>query len=295
MQRSRKCTFIARRMNCSPKAPALMIFALVLVHPVTAAELQKETVHSWDRYLQWADAKVQRELSDPNIFLIQNTLSSGEKTSVQKAISAGELYAARRTGVVPAGVHFNVPSGEIHHWWGTVLLRNVSLTRLLQFLQDYDHHAGRFSDVERSRLISKDGNRYKIFFRLTRSKAFVTAYYNTEQDCLYAYYGSTKASSRSTATKIAEIENPGTAVERERPPGNDRGFLWRLVSWWRFEQRGKDVVMELESASLSRSIPAVIKFMPGISGYIRSTPRETLESVLLSIRAYMGQPSSDLP
>jgi hypothetical protein len=126
-----------------------------------------------------------------------------------------------------------------------------------------------------------------------RSKAFVTAYYNTEQTCIYTLYGSTRASSQSTAMKIAELDNPGTPSEREKPPGNDRGFLWRLVSWWRFEQRGPDVIVELESASLSRGIPSVIKFMPGISGYIRSTPRETLESVLISIRDFMAKPASN--
>ena len=155
------------------------------------------------------------------------------------------------------------------------------------FLQDYDHHAGKFPDVERSRLISKNGDRYRFFFRLRRSKAFVTAYYNTEQECLYAFHGSMRASSQSEALKIAEIEDPGTASELERQPGNDRGFLWRLVSWWRFEQKGADVLIELESASLSRDIPTVIKFMPGISSYIRSTPRESMESVLTSIRDSM--------
>ena len=87
--------------------------------------------------------------------------------------------------------------------------------------------------------------------------------------------------------KIAELEDAGTPSEREKKPGNDSGFLWRLVSWWRFEQRGADVMIELESASLSRDIPAYIKFMPGISSYIRSTPRESLESVLTSIRNSM--------
>jgi hypothetical protein len=61
----------------------------------------------------------------------------------------------------------------------------------------------------------------------------------------------------------------GTPSEHEQIPGNDRGFLWRLVSWWRFEQIGGDVVIELESASLSRDIPAMIKFMPGICDSLR--------------------------
>jgi hypothetical protein len=260
---------------------------LALIRPLSAAELQKETVQAWNRYVQWAQQKVAQELSNPNVFLIQNTLPPQERPEIWQRLSRGEIVVQRMPSVVPQGISFDVPSGEIHHWWGAIFLRNVTLERLMRFLQDYDHHAGKFSDVERSRLISKDGDRYRFYFRLRRSKAFVTAYYNTEQECLYSHYGSTRASSESEAVKIAELEDPGTPSEREKKPGNDRGFLWRLVSWWRFEQRGADVIIELESASLSRDIPAIIRFMPGVSGYIRSTPKESLESVLISIRDNM--------
>jgi hypothetical protein len=269
------------------RAAGIAFLVLASTRLLPAAELQRETVQAWNKYLQWAEQKVARELSNPNVFLIQNTLPPKEKSEIWESLNRGEIVAKRVPSVVPQGISFDVPSGEIHHWWGTILLRNITLERLLLFLQDYDHHAGKFSDVERSRLISKNGDRYRFFFRLRRSKAFVTAYYNTEQECRYTYYGSTRASSQSEAVKIAEIEDPGTASERERPPGNDRGFLWRLVSWWRFEQKGADVIIELESASLSRDIPTVIKFMPGISSYIRSTPRESMESVLTSIRDSM--------
>jgi hypothetical protein len=190
-------------------------------------------------------------------------------------------------GLVPKGVDFEVRDGEIHHWWGAILLRDVKLPDLLRFLQDYNHHAGKFADVERSRLISVDGTRYRIFFRFRRSKAFVTAVYNTEQEAVYTGHGPGRVSSYSVATRIAEVDDPGTPSEREKLPGNDRGFLWRLVSWWRFEQRGNDVAVELESASLSRDIPGVVRMIPGVSSYIRSTPRESLESVLASIRRHV--------
>jgi hypothetical protein len=266
--------------------------AILLALPtfLNAAELTLETTKAWDKYLQWANAKVQRELADPNVFLIQNTLPGKETASIQTRIRAGEIYVQRRTSVIPTGVKFDVPNGEIHHWWGTIQLHNVSLAKLMPFLQDYGGHAGKFADVERSRLISKDGNHYRFFFRLRRSKSFVTAYYNTEQECLYTLHDSNRASSQSTATRIAQLENPGTSSEREKTPGNDDGYLWRLVSWWRFEQRGSDVIVELESASLSRDIPALLKFIPRLSQYIRSTPKETLESVLTSIRIFMAKP-----
>ena len=167
------------------------------------------------------------------------------------------------------------------------MLPNVKLSQLLQFLQDYNHHSGKFADVERSRLISVDGNRYRVYFRFRRSKSFVTAVYNTEQDCRYDFYGPERASSQSVATKIAEVDSPGTASEHEKTPGEDSGYLWRLVSWWRYEQKGNDVVVELESASLSRDIPLIVKMIPGVSSYIRSTPKESLESVLTTIRDHV--------
>lgn len=251
-----------------------------------AAQLEPATIQAWDRYFAWADAKVKRELSDPNRFLIEDFLPHDEMVSVRRQVESGAIVVHRVHSVIPAGVHFEVPDGELHHWWGAILIPNTTLPDLLPFLQDYGNHAGRFSDVERSELLSRSGNHFKFFFRLRRSKAIVTAYYNTEQECDYFFYGHGRVSSRSSATRIAEIENAGTPNERERPPGDDRGFLWRLVSWWRFEQTGKGVIVECESASLSRDIPVVVKLIPGVSAYIRSTPRESLESVLTSIRTH---------
>jgi hypothetical protein len=263
------------------------ILLLFMLRPLPGAELKNQTVQAWDRYYKWADAKVHRELANPDVFLIQNTLPARDRSEVMRRIESGEIFIRRMTGVVPRGVKFEVPDGEIHHWWGTILLRGVSISQLIQFLQDYNHHAGKFADVERSKLLQVEGNHYRVYFRFRRSKAFVTVVYNTEQDCVYNFYGPGRASSQSVATKIAEIEDPGEKTERERPPGDDRGFLWRLVSWWRFEQSGDNVIVELESASLSRDIPSVIKFIPGISSYIRSTPRESLESVLMSVRKHV--------
>jgi hypothetical protein len=280
---------LRRRIRKTAWFLAQTIAMLLSIQMLSAAELKKATVEAWDRYLQWANAKVQKELSDPNIFLIQNTLPAKEKASIQKQLQSGQVvvHSIPKGNVVPSGTKFDVPDGELHHYWGTILLRNVRLPQLMQFLQDYDHHAGKFSDVERSKLVEKKGNDYKINYRLSRSKSFVTAHYNTEQECHYTYYGSNRVSSQSVATKIAELDNPGKPSESEKPPGNDRGFLWRLVSWWRFEQVGNDVIVELESASLSRDIPLAVKIIPGISSYIRSTPRETLESVLAAIRDNM--------
>lgn len=255
-----------------------------------AAVLTPATAAAWDRYYRWADEKAAQEIKDPQKFLVQDRLSPQQKNEVQRRLKAGQTYIDRVTGVVPPNEKFSVPDGEIHHWWGTVLVPRVKLPELMKFLQDYDHHGGKFADVIQSRLISKDGNHFTFFFKLSRSKAVVTANYNSIQEATYYPVDSRRVWSKSIATKIAELENPGTPQEKERPPGDDRGFLWRLVSWWRFQETDDGVIIEIESASLSTSIPWWVKWIPGVASYIRSTPKESMESVLISIRQQFTSP-----
>jgi hypothetical protein len=254
-------------------------------------KLQPATVRAWDRYYQWADQRVQQQVADPARFLIQDHLTDKERKEVRAKLEKGEIVLQKvTTGVIPPGEKFSVPHGEIHHVWGSVLIPKIKLPGLLAFLQDYNHHAGKFAAVERSRLISREGDHFMIYYRLSRTKAFVSATYNTEQEAVYTTIGPKRVFSKSIAVKIAELENPGTPQERERPIGEDRGFLWRLVSWWRFEESDNGVTIECESASLSRDVPAILAWIPLVGKYIRSTPLESLRSVLASIQSQFPSP-----
>src|SRR5262245_38136190 len=278
-------------LRLSPRRLELCLAAIgVFSSPGRAAKLEPAAVKAWDRYLKWATQKVERELSDQKGFLIQKYLSPQDKATVQRQLAAGEAVVRRMQGVVPPGTKFSLPDAAIHHWWGSIIVPNIMLADLLKFLQDYDHHAERFAEVVQSKLLSKEGETYKFFFKLKRSKSLVTVHYNTEQECVYRVHDSKRASSRSIATKIAEIEDAGTPHERELPPGDDRGFLWRLVTWWRFRQVDNDVVVECESASLSRSIPGIVNFIPGLRGYLESVPHESLQNTLIPIRK-LAEPS----
>lgn len=266
---------------------SLMIFlALAGQAEALVSKLERATVAAWDQYYIWADARVERQIATPGKFLIQDHLAPAEKTQVQTTLNSGGIVVKRITaGVVPENEKFKVPDGTIHHVWGSVLLRGVKMPELMRFLQDYDHHAGKFSDVEASRLISRNGNEFKIYYKLSRSKAFVTARYNSYQDVTYRPIDARHVFSKSVATKIAELDNAGSAREKERPAGDDRGFLWRLVSWWRFQETDQGIIVECESASLSRGIPSIVNWIPGLSGYIRNTPVESLQSVITSLQA----------
>jgi hypothetical protein len=80
---------------------------------------------------------------------------------------------------------------------------------------------------------------------------------------------------------IAELERFGNN-EREKLEGHDRGFLWRMNSYWRYQQTDGGVIIECESMALSRSIPSLLASM--IKPIINSVARESMERTLQSMR-----------
>ena len=139
----------------------------------------------------------------------------------------------------------DVPSARVHHWRGVIFVPGVTLDDLLAELRRNAPPAGQ-EDVLASRVLERGPDRMKVYLRLQRRK-IVTVVYDTEHVVTFNTYGPARASTVSVATKIAELENPGTPDERERPQGEDRGFLWKLNAYWRYEQVAGGVIAECES------------------------------------------------
>ena len=60
-----------------------------------------------------------------------------------------------------------VRKGLLHHWMGSVLVPGVELEELVAWLQQYSEHADRFAEIEVSKLRSRDGQAFDVFFRMT--------------------------------------------------------------------------------------------------------------------------------
>mgnify|MGYP001612817472 FL=1 len=122
----------------------------------------------------------------------------------------------------------------------------------------------------------------RLYLKLQRSK-IVTVIYNTEHLVRYQRHGDAQAFSSSIATKISEIERLNDTTEREKPEGHDRGFLWRMNSYWRYQQVPGGVIVECESMTLSRSIPSFLEFM--VRPIINKVARESMHRTLQSMKA----------
>ncbi len=260
---------------------------------IPQAELKPETLKAWEEYARLTEKRIAFELGSSDKFLVQDFLPTAEAIRCRQDLGAGRVFIYRMQTLNADGKPIPVPDGMIHHWVASIFLPGVGIEDLLKWLQDYDQHAKYFEEVEASRLLKRQGDIFQIFLRLRRKK-IITVYYNTEHWVEYRHHTPSRVSSKSYATKIAQLEHPGTPQEREKPPGKDNGFLWRLHSYWRFEQKDRGVVVSCESVSLSRRIPRGFEWL--IKGYVESVPRESLENTLTSIRdGFHGRVKASAP
>ena len=193
----------------------------------------------------------------------------------RRHIAAAEAQLDPLRPLVPHGTDavgdtIRVPGGTIHRWRGSALIRGVTLDHLLNGLL----HPGTpppQDDVLEARVLRRHDDTLRVYLKLTRS-AIVTVTYDTEHDVAFARPRRDIATSRSTAVRIAEVG------------GGDRGFLWRLNSYWRYVQVKEGVVVELDSWSLSRSVPSVLR--PVAAPIIARIARESLLRTLAAMRAH---------
>ena len=111
-----------------------------------------------------------------------------------------------------------------------------------------------------------------------RQKHVITVVMDTTYDVSFGRLDATHGYSISRSTRIDEISSPGTSKEKALSPGEEHGFLWRLNTYWSYEERDGGLYMQVESISLTRSIPAGLGWL--VRPYVESVPRESLEFTL---------------
>ncbi len=263
------------------KLSALWFAALFVCTGLFAADLQPETAKAWEEYVAFTEARIDRELGADQGFFVHDFLSPAETAKARRTILSGDIYSEKIQTRNEEGKKIDVPDGLIHHWLGAILIPNAEIGDVVDLLQDYPNFEKHFQEVDESHLLSRNGNVYHVFLKLRRKK-IRTVHYNTEHEVELRTGEPDRASSQSVATRIAQLENPGTPEEREFQPGHDSGYLWRLNSYWRFKQVDEGVIVECESLSLSRGIPAAMKWF--VDPFTQSIPKQTLKTTLESIR-----------
>src|SRR5580704_11376152 len=275
----------------SPPWPALSTSALLCLSAVAVLaganvpvsglfSLEPPTIRAFELYLANTEARNAKGLKQGN-FLWIDDLPATERDEAYTKLRGGETQMHHVTPA-EAGTNTPVPGGMIHDWQAITFIPGAKIDDVLRVLQDYDHQSTVYApDVEKSKLESRDGDHFRAFLRFRRRKV-ITVVMNTEHDITYFRDSATRAHSRSSATRIAEVDNPGTANEKEKIPGEDNGFLWRMETWWRLEERDGGVYVQNEVVSLSRDIPTGLGWM--IEPFVTSIPKESLAFTMEATR-----------
>jgi hypothetical protein len=247
-------------------------FVLLAGLPAVGATLKPETVQAFDRYIRATEERLeQQRRTGPFLWADQ----SPERL---KEVRAGKVVIQPWSG----NGDVEVPGGLIHDWVGAAFIPGATLSRTLAWAQNYDHHKEAYRpEVLDSRTLSHNGNDYRAYMRLYKKKV-VSVVLDTEHDVRYFQLDPTRWYSRSYTTKISEVENAGKPSERQLPPGDDHGFMWRLYSYWKFQERDGGVYVECQAVSLSRGIPSGLGWL--IGPIVRELPRQSLEGTLASTR-----------
>jgi hypothetical protein len=259
--------------------PVLIVMAAA---SLTAAELQPRTVAAFDRYVRATESQLRTEP-----FLWVDRLPGSKRSEALALMRSGMLsIESRRT--LEGDREIDVPDGIIHHWVGTSFIPGATLDQALATLQDYNRHERIYAPtIARSKLISKDGDRFRFFLRFRMTKV-ITVVINSEHDALFRR-STDRAEGWIHSTRLAEVENPDESDERELPVGQDGGYLWRLNTYWRLLARDGGLYIQCESVSLTRGIPTGFGWIVG--PFVTSIPKESLTFTLETTRRQLTSAS----
>jgi hypothetical protein len=220
--------------------------------PGISAELKPDTVERWNEYIRAVDARNQRPLFPGSSFL-----SSDDIPEQTAKLRNGQLVVSPGDPHVPLAV----TSGLIHDWIGAAFIPNVTLQEVLATVRDYDRYQEFFRpSVMNPKLITAGESRDSFSMILMNRSVVSKTALETEYVTTYTRVDDHRWYSITNATHIREIAQYGTASQHTLPENHGTGFIWRLHTFTRYEERDGGVYLETEAVALSRDIPGALRW-----------------------------------
>jgi hypothetical protein len=128
--------------------------------------------------------------------------------------------------------------------------------------------------------LESNGKKSKIYLQLYK-KSVVSVVLNANFGADARLISKTRGETWSYSTRVAEVRNPDEPDEHELPEGKDHGYLWRLNSYWRIEEKDGGVYLQVESMALTRPVPAIFGWI--VHNLSRSVVANLLSSTVKAV------------
>src|SRR5580698_3969541 len=227
-------------------------------------------VAAFNSYVSGVESRLGQQHRSADAFLASGILAPQNETRLRE----GELIVEE---VTPSG-GAALPGALLHHWRGTAFAPGATAADFERLMKDFNNYPQNFSpQVVQARVISQKGDDLQTLMRV-RQKHVITVVMDTAYDVTFGRLDERHGYSISRSTRISEIDAAGTGAERELSASESHGFLWRLNTYWSYEERDGGLYMQIETVSLTRSIPHGLGW--AIGPFVESVPRDSLEFTL---------------
>jgi hypothetical protein len=266
----------------------VLLIAILFSPPSTlsATDLSQQTLKAWDDYIQGTESRMNQRLAGTTTFFWID-----ESPGRRERVHQGEILVEPANKVSPQ----EVPQGLIHDWLGAVFIPNATIKSVFAMLSDYDRYDRFFNPaVTNAKLLNISGAIRRFSMVLADKAPFVNAAISSDYTSQTIQLDKQHWLSVSYSTRIQQIENYGRPGERKLPPDKGAGYIWRLYSIERFEERDGGVYTELEAIALSRNIPFDLQWL--VKPILQHLPRSSMVATLQKTReAVCAEGSSEAP
>ena len=255
-------------------AVAAAILAAAVPQISQAAELQRSTLMAWNAYLTEAHSRMQERIT-----IKQPFLWTDESADRAARVRRGEVVIAPAT----ANGAESIPNGLIHDWIGAVFIPNATIDSLSAVVHDYDKYKQVYRPVvTASRTLACTQAKQEFLMVWQRRVLFVSAAMQGHYQAHEVMLDSRRGYSIAEATEVREIAGYGHEDEHLLPPDTGSGFIWRIESIARYEERDGGVYLELEAIALTRDIPASLSWL--VSPVVNQLSIQSLTTTLRQTR-----------
>ena len=251
----------------------LALLALTLAGSLHAAAPTTRTVQAWDDYVA----------HEKDSAIADFDCAGGHPSPAAERDERAKL----RNGFVAArpadhGGMKPVPSGLIHHWVGAVFIPSVRAADLLTVLKDYNNYRELYpATVTESKLLEHAAETYGYRLKFVQKEFGVKSGLIGDFQTTYVSVDSDSGYSITEATKLTELQNAGQPDERVLPEGTGPGFVEKSFTLMRYQAAPDGVYVEVEALTLSRDIPACMRWMvqPVVARFSRQLMTATLQKL----------------
>jgi hypothetical protein len=251
---------------------------------LSAAQLQSCTLDAWDNYVEKADARMQERLDARQPFLWVD-----ESPDRRRRVLQGDIVVspASRKGIQ------SVQSGLIHDWIGAAFIPDATARSLLAIVRDYDRYKDYYQPaVTESRTLACDGSSEDFSMVWQRRVLWIDAAVRSRYRTRYVTVDARRGYAIASTAEVQEIQSYGDPEENLLPPDTGNGFLWRLQSIIRYEERDGGVYLEIEAIALTRDIPLSLRWIvsPVVNHLSINSLTATLRQTREAVEALDAQP-----